>query len=217
MTQKINVAVVDDQQIFRKGIISLLSEYKDINVVFEASNGQELLDKMKERITPTHVILLDIEMPVVDGIEATIKLKHRYPETKIIILTMHDEEEMIVHLIEKGAHGFLAKNEDFEKVIDAIYAVKENGYYFSEKVSKAMVSGLVKNKKISPYFLSNELSDKEHEIVVLICREFTNKEIGEKLDLSVKTINNYRLEIGKKIGAKNTAGIVMYAVKKGLV
>lgn len=217
MHQKINVAVVDDQQLFRQGLISLLEEFKEINIAFEASNGKEMFDKIRERQLPPDVILLDIEMPLMDGIEATEKLKMKYPRTRIIILTMHDEEEMIVHLIEKGAHGFLPKNEDFDRVIDAIYSVTESGFYFNEKVSKAMVSGLVKTKKIIPNFVNCELSDKEIEVTNLICKEFTNKEIGEKMNLSVKTIDNYRMSILKKIGAKNTAGIVMYAVKTGLV
>ena len=217
MKKRINLAVVDDQQLFRKGMISLIEEFNEIRVVIEASNGKELLEKMKECDQMVDVILLDIEMPVMDGIETTIKLKQKYPLTKIVILTMHDEEEMIVHLIEKGAHGFLPKNEDLEKVIDAIFAVNETGYYFNDKVSRAMVTGLLQNNKITPQFLNTELNDKELEILVMICKEFSSQEIADLLDLSIKTVNNYRTDIIKKIGARSTVGLVMYAVKKGLI
>lgn len=217
MKEKINIAIVDDQQLFRQGIISLLSEFNDFNVVFEASNGQELLSELKESNKPIHVVLLDIEMPVMDGIETTIKLKSKYPKLKIIILTMHDEEEMMVHLIEKGAHGFLPKNEDIERVADAIYSVHANGYFFNEKVSQAVVKGLVQNKKIFPSFGESDLSDKEIEVMKLICHELTSREISDKLGYSSSTIENFRTSILKKIGARNTAGIVMYALKRGLV
>ncbi len=215
--EKINICVVDDQQLFRQGLISLLKENKQFNILFEAGNGQELFDTLKTKSTLPDVILLDIEMPVLDGVETTIRLKTKYPEIKIIILTMHDEEEMIVHLIEKGAHGFLPKNEDIEHVVDAIYAVHQNGYFFNDRISKAMVKGLLNSKKIKPNFNDADLNERELEILRLLCKEHTSPEIGEKMHLSTKTIDNYRLSLIKKLGVKNSIGLVMYAVKKGLV
>ncbi|MGZ4037828.1 MAG: response regulator, partial [Bacteroidia bacterium] len=215
MKTKINVAVVDDQHLFRQGMVSLLKEFRELNVMMEASNGRELMMQLQHQMPD--VILLDLEMPVMDGIETTELLKSKYPALKIIILTMHNEEEMIVHLIEKGVHGFLPKNEDIEIVIDAIYAVRESGYFFNEHVSKAMIKGLMSSKKIKPAFNPVKLIDKEIEVVKLICREFTNKEIADRLSLSSRTIDGYRERILKKIGAKNTVGIVMYAIKHGII
>lgn len=215
--EKINIAVVDDQQLFRQGLISLLKENKNFNILFEAGNGQELFDSIKTKSTLPHVILLDIEMPVLDGIETTLRLKAKYPEIKIIILTMHDEEEMIVHLIEKGAHGFLPKNEDIEHVVDAIYSVHENGYFFNDRISKAMVTGLLNSKKIKPNFTDVDLTDKELEVLRLLCKEHTSPEMAEIMHLSTKTIDSYRLTLIKKLGVRNSIGLVMYAVKKGLV
>ncbi len=217
MSSKINIAVVDDQQLFRQGMISLLKEFKELNILFEAGNGEELMEKLRVKETKPDVILLDIEMPEMDGMEATTLLKLKYPEIKVVILTMHDEEEMIIHLIESGAHGFLPKNEDIEHVVDAIYAVHENGYYFNDKISRAMVNGLVSTKKIQPQFKATELSRRELEVLELICKEYTSSEIGEKVGLSARTVDNHRLNILKKIGARNTVGIVMYAMKKGLI
>lgn len=214
--EKINIAVVDDQQLFRQGLISLLRENKSLNILFEAENGLDLLEKLRTSKPKPHVILLDIEMPELDGVETTIRLKLKYPDIKIIILTMHDEEEMIVHLIEKGAHGFLPKSEDIETVIDAIFSVHQNGYFFNDRISQAMVRGLIYSKKIKPTFEDVDLNEKELEIIRLICKEHTSPEIGQIMHLSTKTIDNYRLMIIKKLGVRNSIGLVMYAVKKGL-
>lgn len=214
--EKINIAVVDDQQLFRQGLISLLKETKNLNIMFEAENGLELLEKLKTIRTQPDVILLDIEMPVLDGVETTIRLKLKHPDIKIIILTMHDEEEMIVHLIEKGAHGFLPKNEDIESVVDAIYSVHENGYFFNDRISKAMVKGLINSKKIKPTFIDVDFNARELEIIRLLCKEHTSPEIAAIMHLSTKTIDNYRLSLIKKLGVRNSIGLVMYAVKKGL-
>lgn len=216
-TEKINIAVVDDLQLFRQGLISLLKETKNLNIDFEAENGHDLFEKLKTRYQLPDIILLDIEMPELDGIETTIKLKVKYPDIKIIILTMHDEEEMIVHLIEKGAHGFLLKNENIESVLDAILAVHQNGYFFNDRISKAMVKGLIHSKKIKPTFNDVDLNERELEVLRLLCKEYTSPEIGEIMHLSAKTIDNYRFDLIKKLGVRNSIGLVMYAVKKGLV
>lgn len=215
MNSKIKIAVVDDQYLFRQGLISLLKEYDKLDVIIEASNGKELLEKMK--VKQPHVVLLDLEMPLMDGIETTISIKSRYPKVKIIILTMHTDDQFIIHLLEKGASGFLPKDKDIEIVVDAIYSVLEKGYYFDERISKAMVKGLLKTKKANPSFTAHYLSEKEIVIINLICKEHTNKEIAEKLFISPRTVDTHRENILLKTGAKNTAGIVMYAVKNNLL
>lgn len=212
---KINVAVVDDHQLFRQGIISLLKEYKDLNVLFECSNGRELLEQLKTK--NPDVIILDLEMPVMDGVEATVKLKEKYPNIKIIILTMHSEEEMIIHLIEQGANGFLAKDSKIEIVVDAIHSVKEAGYYFNDHVSKVMLKGLMVSKKITPVFNTVKLTTRDLDIITLVCKELNSREIAEKLCINHRTVDEHRNKLLKKIGVKNTAGLVMYAVKNKLV
>lgn len=215
MRKKIKIAVVDDQHLFRQGLISLLNEYTELDVIIEAGNGKELLEKLKER--QPDVVLLDLEMPVMDGIETSIAIKNRYPKIKIIILTMHTDDEFIIHLLEKGVRGFLPKDKDIEVVVDAIYAVLEKGYYFDEHISKAMVKGLVKTKKVNPSFAARYLSEKEIVVINLICKEYTNKEIADKLSISSRTVDAHRTTILLKTGAKNTAGIVMYAFKHNLL
>ena len=215
MKKLIKLAVVDDQHLFRKGLISLIKEFDELDIIIEASNGNELIEKLKTK-RPT-VVLLDLEMPGMDGIETTEFLKRKYPEIKVLILTMHNEEAIILHLIEKGAHGFLLKDHPIETLVDAIYAVIENGYYFNDHISKIMVKGLLRTQKIKPSFNEVRLSEREIEVIKLICKEYTNKQIGEKLFISVRTVDGHREKILQKTKAKNTVGIVMYAVKNNLL
>jgi DNA-binding NarL/FixJ family response regulator len=216
MENKIKIGVVDDQQLFRKGLISLLNEFEDLEVVLEAENGKDLLNKLSNKAQP-NVLLLDIEMPIMNGIEVLQKLREKKSQIKVIIITMHDEEEMVLHLIEKGANGFLPKSEDIENVVQAVKSVIETGYYFNDKFSNAMLFKIMNEKDIQPKFITANLGDKEIEIIQLICKEYTNKEIAAMLFLSVRTIDGYRERILRKIGARNTAGIVLYAIKNKLI
>lgn len=213
--KKKTLAIVDDHFLFRKGLISLLKEFKELSVIIEAKDGQDLVDKLKTK--HPDVILLDIQMPVMDGIEAIIQVRKKYPDIKIIVLTMHSEEQMIFHLMEKGANGFLPKDTDIEIVVDAIYSVIEKGYYFNDKISKAMIKGVTENKKaLLPTHLS-ALSAREIDVVRLICKQKTIKEIAEELCLSPRTIDTYRENIFHKTGAKNIVGIAFYAIQYNLL
>jgi len=213
--KKIKLALVDDQALFRKGLISLIAEFEELKIVIESQNGQEFIEALKG--AKPHVVLLDLQMPVMDGIEVTKYLVKRYPEIKIIILTMHDDEEFVLHLAEIGAHGFLLKSSDIETVVDAIYAVRGGKYYFKEDISTLLVKGLTKNSKIKQGFSDPQLTEREMEVVRLICKEYTNREISEKMGVSLRTVDGHRERILQKINAHNTAGIVLYAVKHGLV
>lgn len=215
MKNKITLALVDDHSLFRKALRSVLKEFNDLEVILEASNGKELLEQLKT-IQP-EVILLDLEMPIMDGAEAAALIKKKYPQIKIIILTMHKEDGLIPDLIERGVHGFLTKNSDIELLVDAIHGVKENEYFFNDKISITLIKELSIAKKINPLFKQTSLSEREREVIKLICNEYTSKEIADKLCLSHKTIDIYRANILEKTGARNTAGIVMYAVKNNLL
>lgn len=215
MKSPIKLAVVDDHDLFRKGFIALLKEFPEFEVVIEASNGEELLGQLKKK--KVDVILLDIQMPRMDGIEATERLQFNDSEAKIIIITSHNEDQFIQHLISKGANGFLMKNQDIEIVVDAIHGVIENGYFFNDKVSKAMVRSLVKNGQISPSFGRKTLTEREIEVVRLISKELTSKEIGEKLAISPRSVDGHKERILAKTNAKNSIGIIMYAIKHQLL
>jgi two-component system, NarL family, response regulator DegU len=213
--KKHKIAVVDDQRLFREGIISLIEEYEDLKVTIEAENGKELIAALGS--SEPDVILLDLEMPVMDGIKTTDYLSKNYPHLKILVLTMHNDDEFILHMIKKGARGFLMKDSNTETFIEAIYSVVDNEYYFSDRISQVMLKGLISNKKKNPSFSTTDLSNRELEIVRMICKEYTSREISEKLSISLRTVEKHRDSIMQKTKTHNAAGIVMYAVKNRLI
>lgn len=211
----ISLAVVDDHQLFRKGLIALIKDFPELKISIEAANGKELLEQLKNK--KVDVVLLDLEMPEMDGFETTEKIRIKYPDIKIIIITQHNEDELISDLIAKGANGFLLKNQDIEIVVDAIYGVIENGYFFNEKTSNAMVNTLIKSNKIKPIFNEACLTKREIEIIRLISKECTNKEIADALIISVRTVEGHKERILEKTNTKNSVGIAIYALKHKLI
>ena len=208
----IKVALVDDQQLFRAGINSLLKDYDDFQVMLEAVNGKDLIEKLKYQ--KPHVVLLDIEMAEMNGVETTVFLNQHYPEIKIIILTMSNDEEFIFDLISKGAHGFLQKDRSVEEVITALYSVIDKGKYYNEEITDILVKGskgLVKDLQLK------SLTEREIEIIKMICKQKTTKEMADILKISVRTMENYRTAILDKTGAKNLAGVVLYALKNRII
>lgn len=211
---EIRIALAEDHQLVRQGMVSLLSEESGIDVVFDVSNGAELLDELKS--TKVDVILLDLDMPVISGQQALKVIVKKYPETSVIIISMHYSDEFISECVAAGARGFLPKNCDIEKVVDAIYAVKEQGFYFDDNVSKAILYKLVGKKDVNPNSDNEVMSEREIQIVELLCDEKTTNEISEILSLSPRTVETYRNRIFEKTKSKNVVGVVLYAVKYGI-
>jgi len=208
--------VVSNQNIFelfREGLTSLLKEEEGITLVFEASNGEELLDKLKSN--KVDVILLDLEMPVLSGKQTLKQLTSKFPSVRPIVLSMFEADKYISQAIKLGARGYLAKNCSIEKVIDAIYAVHEQGYYFDDEVSKIQLFKLVSDGRVEAKFTDEDLSARELAVLELICNEKKNNEIAEKLCISVRTVEVHRQNLLRKTNAKNVAGLVIYAIKKG--
>jgi two-component system response regulator DegU len=214
--EKINVIITDDHKLFRKGIAALLSDFDFINEIGEAGNGIELLEEIENLESPPDLILLDIRMPEMDGIEAQKLVRQKYPEIKIIILSMEDDEQIVLHLIEQGVNGYLLKNADPDEMEMAIKKVISEGYYFSQEFSQLIVKNVVL-KKINKFELEQELNSKELQVLELVCKQFTANEIADKLNLSVRTIEGYRRKLLEKTKSKNLAGLVVFALKNNLV
>jgi DNA-binding NarL/FixJ family response regulator len=212
----IRIAIADDHKLVRAGIVMILKEDPNFLVVQQAANGQELLDRLSE--TRPNVVLLDLEMPVLSGRETLLQIRESYPETKVLILTMHHNEAFIVQMMNLGANGYLLKDANPDEVLHAIRKVSESSYYFSDKVSLAMLRGISNDEiRLANQSLGHGLSKREIEVLRLICKEHTTTEIGEILFLSPKTIEGYRKTLMDKTGAKNMAGLVMFAVKYQLI
>lgn len=212
---QIKIAIADDHSLFREGLISLLKGYPEIKVVCQAGNGKELLNELKNH--DTDIILLDLEMPELDGIETIKRVKKKYPAIKIIVLTMHNEEGLIFNLMGKGANGFLPKDKSVELLIDAIYAVKEKDFYYNELVTNAILKGVRGNLSVQRSFKATPLTDREIDVVKLICKQYNMREIAEILNVSTRTVESHRDNIMKKTGSKNIAGVVMHAIDHHLL
>jgi len=209
---KINIVITDDHKLFRKGIIALLSDFDFIGNINEASNGSELLELLSKMEVLPDVILLDIRMPVMDGVEAHQKISVLYPGIKVIVLTMEDDEQYILHLISEGVNGYLLKNADPDEMELAILKVLKNGYYFSDDISAMVIRNLKKKEKTETVF-NPDFTERELQALELICKEYSNSEIAKAMDISIRTAEGYRLKLVEKSGAKNIAGLVVLALK----
>ncbi len=214
--KKIDVVVADDHKLFRKGICALLSDFNFVGQISEAGNGIELLNLLASIKKLPHVVLLDLNMPGMDGIEAQQKIRKLYPSIKIVILTMEDDKQILLHLINEGVNGYLLKNADPDEMELALKKVMTQDFYFSEDISKLVMLSLAKKEKTKLSF-EYELTERELQVLKLICMEKTAVEIAEELNLSSRTIEGYKGKLLEKTGTKNMAGLVLFAVKNKLI
>jgi DNA-binding NarL/FixJ family response regulator len=214
--REIRVAIADDHKIFRKGVILSLRHYSNLKFVLEADNGQQLLERIEE--SKPHVILMDLRMPVKDGVETTKYISAHYPEIFVLVLTMHEEEKFVIHLMENGANGYLLKSSDPVEIKKAIIDVMEKGYYLSNFVNRILLKkSQNRNKPIPSLTRELEVSDREKEVIYYICLEFTSQEIGEKMGISSRTVESIKERLMERFGIKNAAGLVFFAVKNNLI
>jgi DNA-binding NarL/FixJ family response regulator len=209
----IRIILADDHEIFRDGFKAMIKKQPSVALIGEASNGEELVE-ITRQLKPD-VVVTDIKMPKMDGLQATKVLSKELPEIGIVALSMIDEENLIVDMMEAGAKGYLLKNAHKTEIIEAIKAVNEGNIYYCDGASAKLTRMIAKSDKIPFNKKSSkpELSQKEIEVVLLICQEKTNKEIADELNLSIRTIEGYRDRIFEKIGARNSAGVVIYAIR----
>jgi DNA-binding NarL/FixJ family response regulator len=216
--EPIKVIITDDHLLFRSGVRTALSSKTDINIIAEADNGMHLLNIL--RSTPVDVILLDIQMPIMDGIATLPEIKKLYPNIKVVMLTMVDDHSMITKLMELGANSYLRKDSDSEIIYEAIRTCHDQDYYFNALTNKALLSNLKQRNFGGPQKLMQQeaqLSDKETTILRLMCEEKSTKEIADIVDLSPRTVEAIRDKLKVKTGSKSTAGLIMYAVKHKII
>ncbi len=211
--KKIKVFLVDDHKLFRNGLSILMENEKNILVTGEAENGRQFLEYIEQK--QPDIVLMDIEMPVMDGFQATKMVCDKYPGLKVICLTMFGEEHYYLKMIEAGAKGFILKNSDIDEVIKAIKTVYNGGTYFSQEILYNVVKNIQDVRKDSRSTI--HLSSRENEILELICRGFSNTEIAEELHISKRTVEKHRANILDKTQTHNTASLVMYAVENKLI
>ncbi len=215
--ETIKVAIADDHQIFRKGVILSLRQYTNIKFIFEADNGENLIQKVSENEHPD-VILMDLKMPVKDGIETTKYINKHFPEIRIIILTLYEDERFVGHLMDSGANGYLLKSTEPSEIKKAITDVMRTGFYLNNFVNKVLIKKNYAKQKFNPNLNSEVvISEREKEVLTLVCMEYTAQEIAQKMDISARTVEAIKDRLMERFGVKNSVGLVFYAMKNSLI
>ena len=217
--KKINIVIADDEQLFRSGIRFLLGREQNFNVIFEAENGKELIDFITNTEEFPDVILMDLKMPEMNGVEATKAIHKSHPDIKIIALTSYDGKSFITNMIDVGASSYLLKNTSPKMVIHTINEVYDKGFYYDEKVLTIIHENIISSsgKRIKSDLDKKLLSKREIDVLELICEQYTTSEIAEKLFISPRTVEGHRNNLLLKTQSKNVAGLVIYGIQKKLI
>jgi DNA-binding NarL/FixJ family response regulator len=212
------IAIVDDQQLFRQGLASLINSVPGLELLLEAETGKELMDKLRLAPVLPDILLMDMKLPDTNGMDLNALLQKEYPAIRVIVVSMYEQERLIYRMIEAGACGYLAKNCDKQELITAINTTMKSGFYFNYTSMKAMRNAAsfkkhgLRNINDIPF----DLTEREEEVLQRICKEFTNAEIAAQLFISVRTVDGHRNNLLMKTGCKNTAGLVVFAIRYGL-
>jgi len=210
MENKIKVALVDDHILLRNGLRGLIDSFNNCTVLYEANNGRDFINKLKAEQIPD-IVLMDINMPEMDGYETTLWVKNNHPEIKVLALSMYDNENAIIRMLRAGVKGYILKDCDPSELEYAINSIMTSGFCYTENVTGKLVS--IVSKKDS----DDELNEREIAFLKLVCSELTYKEIADKMYKGVRTIDGYRDALFEKLNVKTRIGLVLYAIKNGIV
>lgn len=211
----IRLLIADDHQILKDGLKAMFLDNPEIKIVAEASNGIEVMEKLDNNAVD--VVLLDFNMPIMDGIETCKKINQLHPLVKILVLSMYEDGKFISKMMRNGVNGYILKKTGKEKLIEAIKTIYSGGIYFSKQVKDALVNSIVSGKNRKNGLFIPRLTKRENEIIELIVNEYTTFEIAQKLYISDKTVETHRKNLLQKLNVRNTAGLVRIAVERGIV
>jgi DNA-binding NarL/FixJ family response regulator len=211
---KIDIVIVDDHTLFRQGLVSLLSDSGKINVIFDAENGQDMIQKLSRNPLP-EVILMDITMPLMDGYESTKWIKENHPEIKVLALSMFEEDKPIIGMLKSGAGGYMLKQSRASDLIDAITGIAKQSFYINELVSGKLLRNIQNNQPVKTQQV--EVNANELKFLELCCSDLTYKQIADMMNLSPHTIDNYREALFQKFETKSRTGLVIAALKQELI
>ena len=217
MHNKIKIILVDDEILFRKGISFLLEREKNLEVIFEASNGDELISFLQLNNNHPDIIMMDLKMPVINGVEATKIIRKEFPEIKIIALSSYDSKSFVANMIDVGAVSYVIKNATPQDLLTTINEVALKGFYYTDAVLKVIKEDVLTNKKVKSNFENNFLSKREIEVLKLICLQKSSVEIAEQLFISPRTVEGHRNSLLLKTESRNIAGLVVYAIQNDII
>lgn len=217
MPSKIKIVLVDDHKLLRNGLAGLINSFSNYSVLYEANNGREFIDLLKTKPLP-HIVLMDINMPEMDGYETCIWLKNNHPEIMVLALSMYDNENAIIRMFKAGAKGYILKDCEPKELQTALNALNSKGFYYSEMVTGKLIH-TINSLDDEDEHVKKMIKLNEREILFLkhVCTELTYKEIAEKMFLSPRTIDGYRDDLFQKLNTKTRVGLVMYAIRNGIV
>lgn len=228
MTYKRNptkIGIVDDHKLFRRGLISLinLADKENYLIVLEAENGKDMIRKLDKKALPD-ILLLDIDMPNTDGYETMAWLKANHPNISVLVVSMVDSEESITRMLRMGVKGYLSKDIEVEDIHDALKAISNKGFYYTEFLTGKLINALQSDNAVGPgddrvsdQMVVNQISENERKFIKLACSELKYDEIAEKMFLSPKTIDGYRAAIFNRFNIKNRSGLILFAIKNNLI
>ncbi|WP_298391894.1 response regulator transcription factor [Flavobacterium sp.] len=218
MSDIIKIVLADDEELFRKGIYFLLQREKNIEVTYEASNGAELIAYLKDCSEIPDIILMDLKMPGINGVEATKIIHKEFPEIKIIALTSYNTKSFIANMIHVGAVSYLVKNATPAEMIETINEVAIKGFYYNSIVMQVIEDDIISDNKVNKTSFDEDfLTNREREVLTMICQQMSTAEIAEKLFISARTVEGHRTNLLIKTESKNIAGLVVYAIQNKLL
>lgn len=212
----LKIGIVDDHQLFRRGLVLLVNTFKNAEVVLEAGNGIQLLEQLKD--VTIDLLLLDIQMPGMDGYETCTLVRERYPDIKVLIISQLTTREAVHKIMEFGAHGFYSKNSNPDQLEQAISSINDKNFYFSQELGSIIREAILWEKKNTNSMVSNVLiTPREMEVIRLACKEYSSIEIADKLCITVRTVDTHRKRIMERTNSKNFIGVILYALRQGLL
>ena len=218
MSELIKIVLADDEELFRKGLLFLLQREANIEVLYEASNGQELVDYLKDCKEYPDIILMDLKMPFLNGVEATKLIHKEYSSINVIALTSYNTESFIANMINVGASSYLVKSASPQEMLNTIKEVSEKGFYYNETVMRVIHKNIISSTKNTKSTLDDDfLTNREKEVLELICQQLSTPEIAEKLFISPRTVEGHRNNLLLKTQSKNVAGLVVYAIQNKII
>lgn len=213
METQIKIALADDEVLFRQAIAFLLQRNHHLQIIFEASNGQELISFLRESPIKPNIVIVDLKMPVLNGVETTKIIRQEFPDVKIIALTSYNGRTFIANVIDVGAVAYLMKNTTPQELIEAIEKVHSKGYYYSDDVLSVINECLLSPDKSFKKTFSIKLTNREKDVLQLLCKQYSNAEIAKKLFLSIRTVEGHRNNLFQKTECKNIVGLIIFAIQ----
>lgn len=210
MNEKISIALADDHTMFRRGLVAILKGYNEVEVLFDAANGKELIEKINAATYKPQVCIIDVNMPIMHGYDTVKNIKTNHPDILMLALSMYNDETNIIQMLRAGAHGYVVKDSEPAVLVEAIKTVKEKGFYNSELITSSVLINIHKDEK------KTAITAQELQFLKYVCNEMTYKEIAQEMNIAERTVDGYRDSLFEKLHVRSRVGLAIYALQNGI-